>query len=134
MVDQLTALKVTYKETTGTEFINPDAPPAAPKVVKTEKKDTKAAAPKAVTAVEPVVAVHAPQSHAPLKRPDFVSPGPKVTANVKQSASEVPSLQDVLTGADGNLDVNLLEARLIVYSYVGGYLPSKDDNTYVSCF
>jgi uncharacterized membrane protein len=126
LVDELMALK----EKLRIAFGEPAAPAAdAKKDAKKEKSEGKkdkaeskapVPAPVSTVAVKPV--------EAPMKRPAYLSAGPKVAAAAAQTTSQVPPLSSVLTSPD-TLDLNLLEARLVVFSYVGGYTPSKHDNT-----
>ena len=125
LVADLMALKVQYKEKTGTEFVTSGSAPAAAKAAKKEK----AAAAAAPAAKAVAKAAAPPKEKKSIPRPVFLTPGPKAATTSKEPATpEVPTASAVLS-ADGSVDLNLLEARLIVFSYVGGYLPSKIDNT-----
>ena len=110
LVDQLLALKVSYKDRLGKDFggtavQKKEAP-------KREEKPAPAAAAAAATVTPPA---------APKEVPKYTTPAPMSSA----AAVQLPSLDVLLKG--GAVDMAALDSALGTYSYVGGYLPSKKD-------
>ena len=65
----------------------------------------------------------------PILPPKYTSPGPCVAsraATATMSASTVPSAADTLT-AEGKVNLAALDARLMFFSYVGGFQPTAAD-------
>jgi hypothetical protein len=113
LVDELVILKEKLAIASG----GTPTPPST----QTDSKKGEVAVPQPVSATAPAF-----QHHAPIVRPQYVSAGPKVAASAKLAESQAPPLAAVIVG--DSIDLTVLEARLVVFSYVGGYVPSKSDS------
>jgi hypothetical protein len=117
-------LKTRYQEVTGSAYVTPGAPvvETKPKKGKEEAKDGKDAS-KSKKGKDESKAKVAAAPAAPAPKPAAVAPS--VPEPKPAAAAPVPVPENVWVR--GAVDLNLLEARLHVFSYVGGYEPSLED-------
>jgi seryl-tRNA synthetase len=116
LVDQLMALKVEYKEKTGKNFGGKADAPAKEKKDEKKKNDSS----KKVKAA-PVEIIYAQAPAIPIEPPAYTTPAPIANVTVR-----ITPVSQVLSS--GSVEQVSLEERLKTYSYVGGYVPSKDDS------
>lgn len=124
MVTELVALKSEYEKKTGKPYgaaASGDNSGSSKKDKKPKKADVPPAAPAAPAT--PVVESVKPPA-APVVKPSYTSPKPVVRVT---SIVERPDISGGVSGVEVNFEK--LDARLRLFSYVGGYLPTTEDNS-----
>ena len=117
-VDQLLALKAQYQELTGHAFGASAASPSGPSATIAKDEKSKATGDATKQKSKPKKTAPAEQKSAPAAAARCAAAPPKAPA-LSISTS-------VWSGS--TVDIALLEAKLKVFSYVGGYEPSAEDN------